>query len=123
MKKSILIIISATLLLTGCGSRSRFSKSRMSFEIGGIIKDMIRETDWSAVAARYKKNLSLTGKRIAEESGGKPIYATVVQDDGGGQKVIDRVVNTFNAHYNMDEECDIRYEMREISRAGSYTAQ
>lgn len=44
-------------------------------------------------------------------------------DASGGQKVIDRVVNTFNAHYNMDEECDIRYEMREISRAGSYTAQ
>jgi len=37
-------------------------------EVAGIVKDMVKETDWSAVAARYKKNLSLTGKRIAEEA-------------------------------------------------------
>ncbi len=37
-------------------------------EVGGIIGDMLRETDWRAVAARHKKNLTLTGKRIADEA-------------------------------------------------------
>ena len=32
------------------------------------------------------------GRRIEKESGGKPIYASVVQDDGGGQKVIEECV-------------------------------
>ena len=29
-------------------------------EVGGIIGDMLKETDWAAVAARHKKNLTLT---------------------------------------------------------------
>lgn len=31
-------------------------------------------------------------KRVVEESGGKPVYAAVVQDDGGGLKVIEACV-------------------------------
>lgn len=41
-------------------------------------------------------------------------------DENGGQSVIDRVVNTFNAHYNMDEECDVTYEMREINKVTDF---
>jgi len=37
-------------------------------EVGGIVVDMLKETDWSAFAARQKKNLTLTGKRIADEA-------------------------------------------------------
>ena len=37
-------------------------------EVGGIVVELIKETDWKAVAARHKKNLTLTGKRIAEEA-------------------------------------------------------
>lgn len=37
-------------------------------EVAGIVKDMLDETDWSAVAARHKKNLKLTGQRIVDEA-------------------------------------------------------
>ncbi len=37
-------------------------------EVCGIVGEMIRETDWSAFAARCKKNLSLTKDRIVEEA-------------------------------------------------------
>ena len=40
-------------------------------------------------------------------------------DAANGQQVINRVISTFNAHYNMDESCKIIYEMREISAASS----
>ncbi|MBQ8079008.1 MAG: hypothetical protein IJ236_03570, partial [Oscillospiraceae bacterium] len=41
-------------------------------------------------------------------------------DETGGKSVVDRVISTFNAHYNMDEECEVSYEMREISRSTSF---
>lgn len=34
-------------------------------------------------------------------------------DKEGGQKVVQRMIDTFNAHYN-DDTCEITYEMREI---------
>ena len=37
-------------------------------EVGGIIGDMLKETDWVGVAARYKKNLLLTKDRIVDEA-------------------------------------------------------
>ena len=37
-------------------------------EVGGIISDMVKETDWSAVFARHKKNLGLTKDRIVDEA-------------------------------------------------------
>lgn len=43
-------------------------------------------------------------------------------DTEGGQLVINRVLSAFNAHYNMDESCDISYEIREISKSSSFAA-
>ena len=37
-------------------------------EVGGIIGDMLRETDWSDVAARCKANLLATKERIVDEA-------------------------------------------------------
>ena len=41
-------------------------------------------------------------------------------DEDGGRIVVNRVISTFNAHFNMDEECEVSYEMREINRAGGF---
>ena len=43
-------------------------------------------------------------------------------DEAGAQTVIARVVGTFNAHYNMDESCEVTWETREISRASGFRA-
>lgn len=51
---------------------------------------------------------------------GKQVLVILLGADAeGGQRVIDRVISTFNVHYNMDESCEVTYEMREISRAES----
>ena len=51
---------------------------------------------------------------------GKQVLVLLLGSDAeGGQGVIDRVISTFNTHYNMDESCEVTYEMREITKAAS----
>ena len=54
---------------------------------------------------------------------GKQMFVILMgADAAGGQQVINRVISTFNAHYNMDESCTITYEMREINAASAKPA-
>ena len=47
---------------------------------------------------------------------GKQVLAVLMGADAeGGRLVAERVIGAFNAHYNMDESCNVTYEVREIS--------
>ena len=40
-------------------------------------------------------------------------------DAAGGHLVINRITGAFNAHYNMDESCEVSCQMREINKDSS----
>lgn len=49
---------------------------------------------------------------------GKELFVILMgADENAAKAVIHRLISTFNAHYNMDESCEITYETREINGA------
>ena len=49
---------------------------------------------------------------------GKQIFVILMgADENAAKAVVNRLISTFNAHYNMDESCEITYESRDINGA------
>ncbi|HAJ96180.1 MAG TPA: hypothetical protein DCO72_00355 [Ruminococcus sp.] len=44
-------------------------------------------------------------------------------DEDGGNGVAKRVISTFDAHYNMDESCEVTYQMREINKVSEFHSE
>ena len=65
---------------------------------------------------------SLRRGDITSVCGDQVLVILTGADEAGAQTVIARVVGTFNAHYNMDESCEVTWETREISRASGFRA-
>ncbi len=61
---------------------------------------------------------SLRRGDISCNNGKQVLVILMGTDEPNARMVANRIIGAFNAHYNMDESCDVTYEIREISKAG-----
>ena len=62
---------------------------------------------------------SLRRGDISCNNGKQVLVILMGTDEPNARMVANRIIGAFNAHYNMDESCDVTYEIREISKAGN----